>query len=73
MEITKAVGQISKIILGKKAFLGTMTAKNKDSFQSSVFHPAAQIRSLPGPQPNKSLSFLSPSGTTISSCRADSY
>lgn len=41
MEITKAPNQISEIIQQRKTFLGTKTAKNKDShFSVQYFAPS---------------------------------
>lgn len=51
MEITKAPNQISEIIQQRKTFLGTKTAKNKDShFSAQDFAPSPCSHSEPGMQ-----------------------
>lgn len=81
MEITKALGQISKTILRKRLFFfsGHYDCQEQRLISESTISPSSpqfhnpQIRALPGPQAKKSLSLLSPSITTISSCRTDSH
>lgn len=77
MEITKAPNQISEIIQQRKTFLGTKTAKNKDShFSAQDFAPSPCSHSEPGMQlwttAKERLSIPNPSATISSSSDGES-